>query len=119
MAKDKKDVLSKRLAAISSATPTVTSAPITPPKSRRKERSPRESVFRPGKLYTSKNVFLPCVIRNISETGAQVRMESDQQLPEIVVLRLVQSGITKKARVIWRDENDIGLHFLADLTKKE
>ncbi len=115
----KKDAISKRLAAISSATPEVKNAPITTMKTRRAERALRENVFRPAKLYTSKSDFLPCVIRNISETGALVRMESDQALPEIVVLRLIQTGRIKKARIIWRDENDIGLHFIADLTQKK
>ena len=116
MAKDKNQI-SKRLAAISGAKPVEIDAPEIPRK-RRIDRAPREDTFRAGKLYTSKNNFVPCIIRDASETGARARMEAEYSFPEIVVLRFDQTGVVKKAKVIWRDETDVGLQFLKDLTPK-
>ena len=113
----KNDQVAKRLAAISSAKPVEINAPVVSKKSR-PMRADREDTFRPGKIYTSRTNFHNCVIMNFSATGALVRMESGYGLPEIVVLRIIQTGVTKKARVIWRDETDIGLHFIEDLTQR-
>lgn len=82
------------------------------------EREERKDVFRSGKIYTAKNSFLPCVIRDLSEHGARVSMEAAYGLPEIIVLRIDQTGVVKKAKVIWREDNDIGLQFLEDLTRR-
>lgn len=113
----KNDQVAKRLAAISSAKPVEINAPKFS-KAPRPKRAQREETFRPGKIYTSSTNFHNCVIMNVSDTGALVRMESEYGIPDIVVLRIIQTGVTKKARVIWRDETDIGLHFVEDLTRR-
>ena len=113
MRKKQKNKIADRLASISSTAPKVTDARI--PELKKKEdprRAPREPVFRPGKLFISKTEHLRCIIRNTSVTGAYLHMEGVHPLPEIVVLRFDQTGIVKKARVVWQKEIEVGLEYI-------
>lgn len=83
---------------------------------KRMPRAPRENVFRTGKIYTRKDNYYRCVIINQSSTGVLARMEGEYAVPKIVIFRFLQTGITKKARVAWQDEGDLGLAFLEDIT---
>jgi hypothetical protein len=112
----KNDRIAERLAAIKSAAPTITNAGIPEAKQRAPTRETREPVFRPGKVYLSKTDHLRCVIRNVSDSGAYVHMESIHPLPAIVILRFDQTGVTKKARVAWQHETEAGLAYVKDLT---
>lgn len=115
MAKKDKERIANRLAAISSAAPQVNDARIPEPKKRGSpQRAARDPVFRPGKLYLSKSHHLRCVIRNVSATGAYIHMEGVHTLPQIVVLRFEQTGIVKKARVVWQNETEVGLAYLTE-----
>ena len=112
----KNDRLAERLAAIKSASPTITDVHI--PEAKRRgppAREEREPVFRPGKLYLSKTDHLRCVIRNVSNGGAYVHLEGVHPLPAIVVLRFDQTGVTKKARVAWQNETEAGLAYVKDM----
>ncbi len=113
----KNDRLAERLAAIKSASPTITDARIPEPKRRGPpQREVREPVFRPGKLYLSKTDHLRCVIRNVSNSGAYVHLEGVHPLPPVVVLKFDQTGVVKKARVAWQRETEAGLAYIKDLT---
>lgn len=111
----KDDRIGNRLAAITRATPTIGDVRIPELKSKRVERSPREAVFRPGKVYLSKTDMLRCVIRNISETGAYIHLEGAHPLPPVVLLHFNQTGVTKKAKVAWQNDIEAGLHFIGDI----
>lgn len=111
----KKDRIAERLAAISSAKPVVIDAPPeTPRKKKRADRAERATVFRPGKIYIAKDKSIPCVVRDISDGGARIAMEAMFPLPPVVVLLVPQAGLKKKARVVWQNETESGLEFLAD-----
>lgn len=117
MAKKDKNRIANRLAAISSAAPTISDVRIPPPKRRGPpQREPREPVFRPGKLFLSRTHHIRCVIRNVSPSGAYLHVEGDHPLPPIVILRFQQTGVTKKARVVWQNETEVGLQFIKDMT---
>lgn len=114
MGKKKKEQISARLAAISSSAPEVSDGRIPPPRPSRGRpgREQREPVFRPGKLYLSKTHHVRCVIRNVSTGGVYVHLEGEHPLPSVVVLRFLQTGVTKKARVAWQKDIEAGLEFI-------
>lgn len=112
-----KDQVSNRLESIAGAKP-VEFTTKAAKSAGKPEREQRKDVFRTGKIYTSRDAFLPCIIRDLSENGARLRMEADYGLPEIIVLRIDQTGVVIKSKVIWREDNDIGLQFIEDLTRK-
>lgn len=120
MRKKKKEQIANRLASISSSAAKLGDVRIPQFKpSGKAERAKREHVFRPGRLYLSKTHHVRCVIRNVSETGAYVHMESTEPLPEIVVLRFEQTGTVKKCRVAWQNEIEVGLAFITPAAEEE
>ncbi|MEO1135318.1 MAG: PilZ domain-containing protein [Pseudomonadota bacterium] len=108
----KKDRIAQRLTAIKNASPSVTDARIPPMKRRgAPEREPREAVFRPGKIYLNRNDSLRCTVCNVSNGGAYIRLEGSFPLPPVVILKYIQSGVVKKARIAWQNEAEAGLAF--------
>ncbi len=116
MAKRKNNI-TNRLAAISNAAPKAVD-PTGMLGRKRMMRASRETVFRSGKIYTRKDDFYRCMIINQSSTGVLARMEGEYALPNIVIFRFIQTGVTKKARIVWQDEGDVGLAFLEDIIVK-
>ena len=52
-----------------------------------------------------------CVIRNLSETGACLVVESPVGMPETFDLRFNDEDAYRKCRVIWRSTNMLGVAF--------
>ncbi|MFC6792601.1 PilZ domain-containing protein [Methylobacterium komagatae] len=74
----------------------------------------RRRVLLGGLIETA--AFLPeiaCTIRNVSLTGARIRIAEGSILPERVILRVPIRGECREARIVWRDGDSVGLHFEA------
>ena len=54
---------------------------------------------------------MDCVVRNISERGACVELESAGTLPGEMNLTIARKGRSFLARLIWRQANKVGLAF--------
>ncbi len=54
---------------------------------------------------------IDCVIRNLSVSGAQVRIPSYQQLPPDIRLLLISEGLLFDATIVWRVGDKIGVFF--------
>lgn len=53
-----------------------------------------------------------CVVADISETGARLKIEGGEAIPDDFVLVLSRRGETRrKCTVVWRGENHIGVEF--------
>ena len=53
-----------------------------------------------------------CVITNISDRGAHIRIADSEALPDSFVLLLAENGATRRrCRVIWRKPREIGIKF--------
>jgi hypothetical protein len=58
-----------------------------------------------------------CEIADISETGARIVLESDQELPRRFVLILAASGDARRVcQVVWRTGLTIGVRFVNSRT---
>ena len=85
-----------------------------------KRRSARQRVLLAGRLvYGEAELTLDCAIRDLSESGARVRLSSPVALPARVTLIEVRAGVAYDCEVSWRRVPEFGLKFLArhDLTK--
>lgn len=113
----KKDLIAQRLAAIKKAAPTVTHT-VMPPRKKQEEpdRKPREPVFRPAKILMNKSGSMLCTVCNMTEHGAYVRLDGAYTLPANVILKFLQTGVTKNASVVWQTDAEVGLVFLGDET---
>src|SRR5262249_33407972 len=62
---------------------------------------------------------MDCVVRNLSEDGACVEVDSDATLPAHMKLVIAQKGRSYLARLMWRQANRVGLAFMAMITDAE
>ena len=56
----------------------------------------------------------PCVVRNLSEGGAQVTFSQETLLPGDIALTIARKGRSYRARVVWWRDNYAGVAFAED-----
>ena len=80
----------------------------------------RRTLLRRRTLKAGKIVFgdyrytLDCTIRNVSDTGVQIRCNTPHDVPAEFVLFDVSDGTLQKVEVIWRSDRDFGLRYAAE-----
>jgi hypothetical protein len=73
---------------------------------------PRVRSFLQGRIYFNKrNSSLDCLVRDLSEDGARLKVSSSVALPEVVELHLPNKNETHQATVQWRTGDEIGVAF--------
>lgn len=85
------------------------SAPLEGRRASRRERTLRSGIV----FYGADLLQMPCTIRDISQTGARIRVPPDQPVPDDLQLLEVRAGVVHHAHVVWRDAADAGLCFLS------
>ena len=65
-----------------------------------------------GEILIDSEKPLPCMVLNISEGGASIRMPRHMSEPPKVFRLRFQSGNEKHCRVCWRAHDKIGVKFL-------
>jgi hypothetical protein len=78
-----------------------------------KRRTDRRRVLKSGTIEFGAKVVsaLPCTIRDFSETGAKLRLDSPLWFPDQVRLSSGDRGERRPCRVIWRDGRQVGVAF--------
>jgi hypothetical protein len=72
----------------------------------------RRRVYLGGLIETA--AFLPeiaCIVRDVSLTGARIRVGAGAILPQRLVLHVPMRGERRTVRVVWRDGEAAGLAF--------
>jgi hypothetical protein len=108
MAKNK-DLISKRLAAISNAKPVDWTGSAA--KARPKRAEDRQSVFRFARVILADRSQVKCIIKDVSARGAKIVLEGAHPLPSRINLKIDQTGQVKSAAVVWQKELEAGLAF--------
>ena len=75
--------------------------------------SPRQRTLKGAKIaFQGHGAAINCIVRNLSETGACLKVESPIGIPETfdLVFESDQSG--RPCRVVWRKDTQIGVKFL-------
>ena len=76
-------------------------------------RAARQRSFLGAKLVYGEGVFtVDCVVRDVSPTGARIKVPEGQAVPDQVYLVEMRSGIAYEARVVWKRHPEIGLQFV-------
>lgn len=80
-----------------------------------KRGSARRRTILSGKIaYGNGSFSTPCAIRDISETGARIKIPSRHlTLPTTVILIDVRQGAAYVSEVVWSRPPEFGLHFSA------
>jgi len=73
----------------------------------------RQRVLKPAKIRLIRGGIIDCMIRDISENGACLRVASALGIPEFVELVFDDKSV-KRCRVVWRKETQIGVEFKSE-----
>ena len=65
-------------------------------------------------IFNNRNSTMDCQVRNISPTGARLALSDTVALPEEFDLHVPQKARTYRARLRWRDKENIGVELVAD-----
>ncbi len=112
---EKADRLARRLSTLAAAAPR--EAPKfrraeTPQAPGRKKRAKdRTPTFKTGRVIFSGRSEAPCVIKDLTDSGARIVLEGEAALPPQVTLVIAAIGSRKEARVIWQADREVGLSF--------
>jgi hypothetical protein len=71
----------------------------------------REPIVAVAKIVLANGRFHPCMTANLSSTGAKISLAKTLFLPETFELHVPERHIRRTARVVWRSQDAVGLHF--------
>jgi len=111
MTKDKLNQRLKSLASVKSQT----SAPMPmakKPPAAKKDRETRQDAYKLGEIDCLDGEMLGCLLLDLSDTGARVKMNWATALPSLVRLSIPSAGIARNAKVCWQTGAESGLEFL-------
>ena len=74
-------------------------------------RSARRRVLKSGTISFDLGTSIDCVVRNVSETGALLEIESPVGIPNKFLLVIIKEKIARNCSVIWRSARQIGVRF--------
>jgi len=70
----------------------------------------RHRILKAGTIEFSGDA-IPCTVRNISETGAAVEINSPLWFPDRFTLNITSDGVRKPCHIVWRREKRVGVAF--------
>ena len=76
-----------------------------------KRAAQRYRVFKGGTI-TFENSGIACTVRNMSDGGAAIDLESPVILPQSFTLSISRDNFVRNCRAVWRNDKRIGLAFV-------
>jgi hypothetical protein len=73
---------------------------------------PRLRTFKGGSILFGVAVVIDCTIKNMSEAGAALEVQSHVGIPGEFVLLIQPERAKRTCRVIWRSAKRIGVQFV-------
>jgi hypothetical protein len=71
----------------------------------------RQRVLKTGKIVLDNLASLTCTIRDVSETGAKVRVENAETLPHKFRLVILPDNTIRDVQVAWKTKGELGITF--------
>lgn len=75
-------------------------------------RKPRQRTYKGGRINAERLPGMDCVIRNLSDTGACLEIESTLVPIDEFNLVIKPEFLTRKCHVAWRKPQKIGVRFV-------
>ncbi len=72
--------------------------------------APRKRVLKTGTIEFDGGV-IDCAVRNLSDTGAALSVESPVGIPTEFNLIVISDRVNRKCRVVWRKDCRLGITF--------
>jgi hypothetical protein len=76
-----------------------------------RRKFPRHRVLKSGTISFHHSGTVTCRVRNLSEGGACLEVESPVGIPQNFILLIESENLNRKTRVIWKREQQIGVAF--------
>ena len=76
-----------------------------------KRTTQRHRVFKGGTI-TYENSGIACTVRNMSEGGAAIDLDTSVTLPQSFTLSITRDNFVRNCRTVWRSDRRIGLAFV-------
>jgi PilZ domain len=76
----------------------------------RKEK--RQRVFKAASISFEHSATIHCIVRNVSDGGALLEVESSIGIPNTFTLFLKPGRLKRSCEVVWRSAKNIGIRFL-------
>jgi hypothetical protein len=77
-----------------------------------KREEPRSRTLKGGKIIVGSSGVIDCTIRDLSKSGARLKVDGALTLPEEFELRYGEPDVQRRScRVIWKKAGDIGIVF--------
>jgi len=77
----------------------------------------RHRVLKAGKIVLDDWGLIDCQIRDVSETGAKIRVENTASVPQKFRLLIIADNTIRPVQVAWKLQNTFGVAFLSEATK--
>ena len=74
-------------------------------------RAQRESTYKAARIGAGGRADLHCGVRNLSGTGACLKVDDPQEIPASFNLVFDSGEPTRQCRVVWRNTRQIGVRF--------
>jgi hypothetical protein len=73
----------------------------------------RRRMLKAGKIaYNDRHVTIACTVRDISATGARLRVDGSVGAPDTFELLIELDGLEANCQVVWRAGANLGVRFL-------
>ena len=83
-----------------------------------KRRSPRHRVLKDGKIVLKNNwSVVDCCVRDLSDTGARLTCQDPLAVPNEFRLLFPATLTIRDAAVVWRRNDQVGVHFTSPSRK--
>ena len=76
-----------------------------------RRKIPRRRILKAGVIAFDPGAAIDCRVRNISDIGALLEIESPVGIPNEFTLIIRSDNVKRSCRVIWRSARRIGIHF--------
>ena len=76
----------------------------------KRQPPPRRRMLKSGKILLGKHP-VPCTVRNLSETGACLQVQTTAGIPAKFEVVLADQP-ARTCKIIWRDETMLGVKFI-------
>ena len=98
----------------SSEDPASAASASTDPKQDNNRHAPRRRVLKSGLVaFNQRHATLSCAVRDLSDTGALLRLSEVAHVPQRFELIVELDGLEADCEMIWRRGRDIGVRFSA------
>ena len=75
--------------------------------------APRRRVLKGAQAaFNDRHCSIPCVVKNISDTGARVRSDNVANIPDTFDLIIDLDGLEARCEVVWRKDMEVGVRFV-------